>query len=195
MYLFIDTETGGFKAAEHSLLTLSAIVTDSAFNIVPVPTGSDNPDDIPGCLHLRIKGAEYSVTPQAMAINKIDLVKHAETAVYTDVARQQFVNFITAGLRMTKQRKFIPAGHNVQFDMRFIWHQLMGEEAWNLYCTHPQFDTAAIARYLNSAGKISGGCSLPVLRERFQIHTGAAHDAEVDNLATIELAKKFMELL
>lgn len=195
MYLFIDTETGGFKASEHSLLTLSAIVTDNKFNIVPVPTQSDNPDDIPGCLHLRIKANEYSVTPQAMAVNKIDLVKHAEIAVHTEAARQQLVNFIVDGLRMTNVRKLIPAGHNVQFDMRFIWHQLMGEGEWGTYCTYPVFDTAAIARYLNSAGKISGGCSLPVLRERFQIHTGAAHDAEVDNLATIELAKKFMEFL
>jgi DNA polymerase III epsilon subunit-like protein len=79
--------------------------------------------------------------------------------------------------------------------MRFIWHHMLAEEPWGMYCTYPEFDTAAIARYLNSAGKISGGCSLSVLRERFGIHTGGAHDAEVDNLATIELAKKFMEFL
>jgi len=195
MYLFIDTETGGFKPAEHSLLTLSAIITDKDFNIMPVPTQSTDPDSIPGCLHLRIKSEQYSVTPRAMEVNKIDLVKHAEIAVEPGDARQQFVNFITAGMRMTQVRKLVPAGHNVKFDMRFIWHHILAEEPWSMYCTAPEFDTAAIARYLNSAGKISGGCSLAVLRERFSIYTGTAHDAEVDNLATIELAKKFMEFL
>ena len=195
MYLFIDTETGGFKATEHSLLTLSAIVTDKHFNIMPVPTQTADPDAIPGCLYLRLKSDQYSVTPQAMAVNKIDLVKHAQIATEPNEARQQFVNFITAGIRATGVRKLIPAGHNVKFDMRFIWHHMLAEDPWGMYCTYPEFDTAAIARYLNSAGKISGGCSLSVLRERFGIHTGGAHDAEVDNLATIELAKKFMEFL
>jgi DNA polymerase III alpha subunit (gram-positive type) len=130
-----------------------------------------------------------------MEVNKIDLVKHAQIATELNEARQQFVNFVTAGIRATGVRKLIPAGHNVKFDMRFIWHHMLAEEPWGMYCTYPEFDTASIARYLNSAGKISGGCSLSVLRERFGIHTGDAHDAEVDNLATIELAKKFMEFL
>jgi DNA polymerase III epsilon subunit-like protein len=194
MYLFIDAETGGLDT-DHNLLTLSAIVTDKDFHIVPVSVPWQAPDDVPGCLYLQIKSDQYIVSPGALSVNKIDLVQHTENGISLAEAQQRFKYFVTAGLAATGKNRLIPAGHNVPFDVKFVWKFLMPENVWGGVCTHPSLDTAVIARFLNAAGRISGGCSLVTLRGRFGIETGSAHNAEVDNLATIELAKQFISMV
>jgi DNA polymerase III epsilon subunit-like protein len=194
MYLFIDAETGGLDT-EHNLLTLSAIVTDKDFHVVPVPVPWSEQDDVPGCLYLQIKSDQYVVSPGALSVNKIDLVRHTENGIDLEEAQQRFKYFLKAGLAATGKSRLVPAGHNVPFDLKFVWKFLMPENAWRDFCTHPALDTAVVARFFNAAGRISGGCSLVTLRERFGIETGSAHNAEVDNLATIELAKRFVAMV
>jgi DNA polymerase III epsilon subunit-like protein len=187
MYLFFDTETGGLTP-DHSLLTLSAIVTDDKFNIIPT-LGFD-----PG-VYVRVKYANYVVHPKAMEVNGIKLADNDANGFTVAETKEIFVSFIKEALATTGCRKLIPAGHNVPFDTRFVQAHLLPEKDWGLYFTHPAFDTCAIARLLTAANVISGGCGLPKLCTAFDIDPGTAHNAESDNLATIALAKKFTAIV
>jgi DNA polymerase III epsilon subunit-like protein len=188
MYLFMDTETGGLTP-QHSLLTVSCIVVDEQFNIVRLPT--DNPG-----LYLRIRHDEYALTAGALAVNKINLVEHNEKGVKIADAADMLLDFVSRARAVTNKKRLIPAGHNVGFDVQFIRANLLTDTQWNEYFTYPFLDTSAIARFLNSAGMYSGGYSLAALRSRFLPGmTGDLHNAETDNLVTIELAKTFAYMM
>lgn len=188
MYLFMDAETGGLTP-QHSLLTVSFIVVDEQFNVVRLPT--DNPG-----LYLRIRHDEYALTAGALAVNKINLVEHHDKGVKIADAATMLLDFVSRARAVTNKKRLIPAGHNVNFDVQFIRANLLTDTQWNEYFTYPFLDTASIARFLNSAGVYSGGYSLTALRSRFLPGmTGDLHNAEADNLVTIELAKTFAYMM
>lgn len=188
MYLFVDTETGGLTP-QHSLLTVSCIGVDENFNIIPVPATA------PG-LYLRIKHEEYALTAGALSVNKIDLSQHHAAGISLQDAQTALRYFLADVLRVSGKKRLVPAGHNVGFDVQFIRANLLTDSEWDSFFTYPAFDTAAVARFLNAAGQYSGGYSLTRLRDKFVPHmSGDLHNAEVDNLTTIELAKKFVSLL
>lgn len=182
MFVFIDTETGGLSP-DYSLLTVAAAVTDKDFNILDRLTFSLRPAD------------GYVVSPEAMQVNRIDLAKHADEAIYADSAKLKLVTLLTEGLNRTGLRRLVPAGHNVGFDLGFIYAQIMPESDFRRYCTYPALDTAAVARFLSNAGLIKNPCNLVSLREQFGIETAGAHNAEADVLATIQIAKLFTSFL
>lgn len=185
MYLFMDTETGGLTP-KHSLLTVSCIATDADFNIVPI--GSHSPG-----IHLRIRHDEYALTAGALSVNKIDIVEHNRTAYDLPLARQHLKDYIQRAAEATNKKRLIPAGHNVNFDVQFIRSCLLTAVEWDEFFTYPFLDTAAVARFFTACRMYSGGYSLTALRDRFIPHmkSQSMHNAENDNLVTIELAKHF----
>jgi oligoribonuclease (3'-5' exoribonuclease) len=191
MYLFVDTETGGLTP-EHSLLTVSCIIVDEHFNIIPVAAEDGRPG-----LYLDIKHDEYSLTSGALSVNKINLVEHDKHATAIPEARSMLRAFLNRGLQAMNKKRFVPAGHNVGFDVRFLQAYLLSPEEWDQYFTYPALDTAAVARFFNAAGIHAGGYSLGRLRDKFIPHAsgGDLHNAEIDNLTAIELAKKFVSLV
>lgn len=182
MFVFIDTETGGLTP-DYSLLTVAAAVTDKDFNVVSTLCFGLHPV------------TSYVTHPEAIRVNQIDLAKHAETAIYADTARAQLRSFLVDGAASTSVRRLIPAGHNVPFDLSFIWAHLIPESDWKAICGYPVYDTAVIARYLATANMIPNSCNLVALRKLFQIETGTAHNAANDVTATIEVAKHFDAIL
>jgi exonuclease I len=180
MFVFIDTETGGLTT-DYSLLTVAAAITDADFNVISKT-----------CFGL--KPPIYIVSPDAMRVNKINLADHAGVSMSLEKASEEFRHFLASGMEAAGQKKLIPAGHNVRFDLDFIWAQLMPEDEWRKYCTYPALDTAAVARFFSITNTIPGFCNLVALRQLFQIQTGDAHNAMNDVLATIELAKKFVSI-
>lgn len=190
MYLFIDTETGGLTP-QHSLLTLSCIGVDKDFDIIPrmVPAGDAK-------LYLKIKHDEYALTAGALAVNKINILEHNATGVALTEARKTLLAFLDEVVRLSGRARLVPAGHNVGFDIQFVRANLLTDAEWDKYFTYPAFDTAAIARFFTAAGRHDGGYSLQRLRDKFVPHmTHDLHDAEIDNLTTIELARKLVELV
>lgn len=190
MYLFMDAETGGLTP-KHSLLTVSCIAVDDKFNIVPI--GERNPG-----LYLRIRHDEYALTAGALAVNRINLVEHNETGVDLKTAHDALRDFLSRACAATNKKRLVPAGHNVSFDVQFIRANLLNDQEWNEFFTYPFLDTAAIARFFTAAGLYNGaGYSLGVLRRIFVPHANGQnmHNAEADNLVTIELAKKFMTFM
>lgn len=198
MYLFIDTETGGLSS-NYSLLTLSAIPVDKDFNVVSAEyrcPRSGKMCQTDSGLYLTLQSDTYVLSQGALAVNKINIVEHDKTAVPLEDAADTLEFFINNVLKTFGKKYLVPAGHNVAFDVQFIRHHLLDDPTWNKYFTYPALDTAAVARFLNAAGIIDGGYSLTALRSKFLPHmTGAdMHNAEVDNLVAIELAKKFVEM-
>lgn len=189
MYLFIDTETGGLTPKQ-SLLTVSCILADKDFNIVPVDFYS------PG-LYLQLKHEEYVLTAGALSVNKIDVAAHHSAATDLQDAQTILKRFIQRAIEVVGKKRLVPAGHNVAFDVQFIRAYLLDDVAWNQYFTYPAFDTAAVARFLNAANAYSGGYSLTALRDRFlpDARNLTMHNAEIDNLVAIELAKKFVSFV
>lgn len=189
MYLFMDTETGGLTP-KHSLLTASFIVADKDFNIILVPNYSHG-------LYLQIKHVEYVLTAGALSVNNIDIGEHHKSSIELSQARDEFVAFVAAACAATGKKRLVPAGHNVAFDVQFVREYLCPNSAfWDNSFTYPMFDTAVIARFMHAANKIDNAYSLATLRQKYLPHvSGDAHNAEIDNLTTIELTKKFLQMV
>jgi DNA polymerase III alpha subunit (gram-positive type) len=184
MYIFFDTETGGLNP-DYSLLTVSAIAVDPNFDIVHV-------QDLKPGLYLRIKHEVYNTSVQALAINKINLADHDAIGFSVSESSEALEAFLAEAKKKLGVRRFIPAGHNVPFDISFLQHYLLPEKRWRAHFSIPPFDTCAIAKLFNSAGKINVGCGLEKLAAHFNFDMGRAHNAENDNLAAIHVAKKFV---
>lgn len=180
MFVFIDTETGGLTP-DYSLLTVAAAVTDEQFNVLSKTC-------------FGVKPAVYVVSPDAMRVNKINLAEHAVTSMSQSRAATELEDFLRQGVAATGNKKLIPVGHNINFDLSFLWAHLIVEDTWRNYCTYPALDTASVARLYSVANIIPGFCNLVSLRQLFKIETGDAHNAMADVLATIELAKKFVAI-
>lgn len=180
-YLVLDTETGGLDPAKHSLLTVYMGLYDSNFKKIH-------------SIHLSIKSVDgtYRVTPEAMAINKINLSEHNAKALLFDLARQQVLQFIDIDHTLT------PVGHNVAFDIAFITQALNLQEEWKRKVSHRVIDTAGISQFLKLAGRIPSEVkgNLGSLVKHFAIPvTGELHDAEVDGNATLEVMKALLNLV
>jgi DNA polymerase III alpha subunit (gram-positive type) len=181
MYLFVDTETGGLDTS-FSLLTVAAAVTDKDFNVMSQ-------------ICFGVKPATYVVDPNAIRVNKINLAEHSSNSLSLEMAGTQFLEFLEENFVASNRRKLIPAGHNVKFDLDFIWSYLLPEQDWREFCTHPALDTAVLARFFAAADRIPPAFNLVALRQLFDIETGEAHSAQNDVMATIQVAKRFFALL
>lgn len=199
MYLFIDTETGGLTP-DRSLLTVSMIPVDKELQIIPIeyydPLQNTTSHTDAG-LYLALKHDTYVVDKQALAVNKLNVVEHDESAVPLPLAHDLVCSFIRQVLKTVGRKYLVPAGHNVAFDVAFLKSQLFTPAEWDEFFTYPFFDTAVTARFLNAAGVIgSTGYSLTALRSKFlEGPYGEAHDAEVDNVMSLMLAQKFASLI
>lgn len=180
MYLCIDTETGGLTT-DYSLLTLAAIVADEEFSPIRGGTAADT-------LTLEIRHPTYVVSPEALTVNRIDLIHHSARGLKLEQAQQKFADFVRQAKEMCG-KKLIPVGHNLQFDLGFVWAQLMQKSDWDQYCDYHFLDTMVAARFFKAAGVIQGGCRLDDLREFFHIDTGVAHTALADTKATLAVAR------
>jgi DNA polymerase III epsilon subunit-like protein len=181
MFVFIDTETGGLDPREFSLLTVAAAIVDNDFNVVTTTS-------------FGVKPPVYVVDPGAISVNKIDLVQHAKTSMSPEIACEELQLFLRTGMELADNDRLIPAGHNVAFDLDFIWTQLMPEDMWRQYCAYPALDTASLARFFVTTKMIPAFFSLTALRQLFSIETGDAHNAMNDVLATVEVAKRFVAI-
>lgn len=180
MYLFLDCETGGLTP-DYSLLTLAAIVADKDFNPIRGGNSADT-------LSIEIRHPTYVVSPEALTINKIDLVHHSACGLKLEQARERFEEFVRKGKEMCGD-KLIPVGHNLAFDLSFVWSQLMPNDDWRRYCHYHTMDTMVAARFFKAAGVIQGGCSLVDLCELFHVDSSGAHTALADTKATMAVAR------
>jgi len=171
---FVDTETGGLDSQVHSILSLG---------LVEWVDGRINFED-----EWRIKEDPMVVTPEALAVNQIDLRNPADwqspSSVVTDLMD------VIPGRTTHNAPMPILGGHNTPFDVGFVRRlfQLAGLAGAPYPFSHRYIDTLPVARFLRDAGviKVKGG-GLTALCEYFGIKNKERHGALGDARATAEL--------
>lgn len=142
-FLVVDTETGGTDPQKQSVLSVGLVVWEN------------------GCLgaQLEILVAENPIvtTPEAMAVNRIDLKSHKERALNPAAAVEGIDRFLAEnfGDVLEVGGKVVLAGHNIGFDVGFLkrLYRLAGE-TFEARFSHRSIDTASILRFLNLCGLI-----------------------------------------
>ena len=174
-YIALDTETGGVNPKTTTLLSIYLIALDENLAQVGEPFEAKLAD----------KSGVYRLTKGAMQVNKIDITNHE--GVHPDKVRVHLAEWLS---QHALGAKLTPIGHNIQFDLGYIFEQLMPQEEWEKYVSYRTIDISATANFLKFVGKIPAmqNTSLQGLSEYFKLSwTGDAHSAEVDTLMTVEI--------
>lgn len=180
-YVCIDTETGGLDPIENSLLTVA---------IVMIKEG-----EIKFKEEWAVKHDVYNVTSYALKVNKLNLVEHDNTAIgATAIANK--LKLKTREIFGDNKPSVI--GHNVGFDLGFIFSQLMNKKEWETFFSYRNIDTAGIARFLIDCGKInSTKADLGTLMEYFDVGSDSdkdRHTALYDAENTLKIYTEMVKL-
>lgn len=180
-YFCFDTEFGGLKK-EFSLLTLYGEILDEELNSI------DSID-----LKLKPENGMYIISPEALKINRINIIEHDKDAISLKEASESFRSFIS---RHAITEKLIPLGHNVSIDIKFAKHHLMQPEEWNKYFSFRKMDTHSIGLFLSISGFLPkfDSYSLKTMADFFNLPTENLHDAKHDVKTTVEIIKKMKNL-
>jgi DNA polymerase III epsilon subunit-like protein len=170
--IFTDTETGGLDPTSTDLLTVALIATEG--NVVL------------GTLELAVQASR--VTPEAMAVNKIDLDQHNAKAMPKGLAIAKITDFLC--LFPGDRNKAVLAGHNVSFDRGFLVELFRQEGAdFQTVVSHHMIDTVALAILMADAGhpKPDSFSLGPCLKAWGLTFEGEAHTAMADARASFGL--------
>lgn len=187
-YIAIDTETGGI-GPEADLLTAYFGIFDENFNLVSELTIKLRPDS---------KDDFFSVSAEALRINKIDLIKHFEEAQPKTEAGSRLRQFLQENTQWVegKIQRLIPIGHNVTFDIEKIADKLLSKKTLDSYIGYRKLDTGTLGQFFQAAGLIPNtvSASLGNLLKHYGLEfQGEAHTERADALACVDIIKKMLE--
>jgi len=177
-YLCVDTETTGLND-DAQVLTAFFIILDSNFNEIDK-------------LDLKIRYPVYNVQLKAFSINKINLSVHDRNSIDLLDAKNTLNTFLK---KHYNNKKYIPLGHNVKFDLDKLSKNF---DIYYYINNIFSLDTMQIAQFFKSSGKLldTQSLSLKNLTEYYNIKSeGELHNAEYDIKLTIKLFKHFQNLL
>jgi DNA polymerase-3 subunit epsilon len=137
--LVIDTETGGVDPSKFSILTFAGAVWEDE-RVVEV-------------IEFSVMEPRVRTEPEAMLVNRIDLIEHKKRSISPRAATQLLGGFLD---RNFQSETITLAGHNVSFDVGFLkrLYRLAGEEYPTRF-SHRFIDTASIVAFLDISGLIS----------------------------------------
>lgn len=174
--LWIDTETGGLDPFRHSLLTLA---------LVAKPCHGWEPD----VDEIAFRHPTYMVEAEAMAVNRIDLVRHHAQALEPAAAVARIEAFLDR--HVPQGEKAMLGGHNVGFDIAFLMPYLRqhGPHLVGRF-SHRQVDTMTLAATLRAGGLLpegKGGLTDLLQHYGLELTAEQRHTALGDALATARL--------
>lgn len=189
-YLAFDTETGGLNPNTSPILTAYFAVVGEDFGII---------EEI--FLKIRPEAPFEEISKEALGVNKIDIAKHLESP--DTLSRGQASEKLYDLIKKYQPRKYPglssklrPLGQNIEFDIDMIRTQLIPKEDWEKYVHYSKVDTKMIADFLKDAGWLPPEIGrLDSMVRHFDIPMLDTHDAKNDTLMTIEVYKKFTDLL
>lgn len=179
-YIAFDCETTGINE-NCNLLTVSFIVLDSDLNEIE-------------CLNISLKNNNgYHIYPEAMGVNKIDIIKHHRNSLDIVDARKKLLTFLN---KYKLQYSLIPIGHNIQFDIKFIKKSgLLTDTEYSKYISYNSIDTISIAQFLKLSGVLHEKQSISLVNlcsaAQIKRQENLEHSAEYDTRMTIKLLKFF----
>lgn len=178
---FFDTETGGLEPSHHALLQVAyiiekdgAVMIERAFDIKP----DDNSDVCLGALNVN----NFSIDRMMAGTDRV---------VVLETIRQDVKMAVGGGCAL------VPCGHNVRFDVDFIYALAKkGSETWWLnFSPQSQYInlkkplcTLAMCHYLDYVGKLNlSDYKLTSICKALGVDIINAHDALADVRATREV--------
>lgn len=189
LYVPLDTETGGLDPKTSDLLTIYISVVDENFQIL---------DELD--LKLKPDGDRLPVTEAgAMRVNGIDLQKHladSSTLTYSQ-AKEKIQEMLKKHLKKNgRYSNLVPLGHNIPFDLNFIWQHLMSKEEWEKFCHYRNIDTNPIIWLLKDSGWFPRDLgNLGSVVDFLSLPKRNAHTAKDDVLMTVDVYKKLLEIM
>lgn len=137
--LLFDCETGGTDPEVHSLLTVTMVKTVKKTWYDAEELNKHTEYVVTDLIDLKIKHENYCVQPEALAINKIDLVKHHmdPAAVTPEEAERIIRDFLVQYSNVNTSQMFqnalhwIPMGWNISFDIEFLEKQIFKKRIKN----------------------------------------------------------------
>lgn len=195
-FIVTDCEMGGIDL-DFSLLEVYFGAFDENFNF-------NSGNSVHHELTLKIKHDKYIVAADAMAVNKIDLVKHHAQAEYKTEAGKKLYNFLKGHVsqnwfeNMCVSTKPIVIGHGVNGDLAHIWKGLLNRETFEQFTSYRRVDTSVLHQTFQVAGivpmEVTG--SLESLAKYYEIPIeGTLHTAKADALLTLRVFQKQNEIL
>jgi DNA polymerase III alpha subunit (gram-positive type) len=183
-YFCVDIETGGLST-NTSLLSVYGIVVDE--NLKEIDS-----------IDLKLKPDDYvfMVDASALAVNKIDLVSHAKSAVTYSTANEKLSKFL--GQYAAKYGKMALIGQNfINFDLPFIEQYILPNISE--FFKREFFDTRTIGLFLRDIGVLpaSNVCSLADQLKFFfpELEFDGHHNAEWDARQTLKLYQAQQEVI
>lgn len=188
-YFAFDTETGGLNPATADLLTFFVGILDEELKLV---------DEL--YLKLKPDNGRFPIAEAgALRVNGIDIQKHLadpETIAYSE-AKTKIIALIKKYLKKNGRYSNIrPLGQNVPFDIGWTQTHLIPKDEWDSMIHYGIIDTKTICDFLKDAGwfpKELG--SLGSIVEYLQLPKRAAHNAREDTLMTVDVYKKYLEIM
>ncbi len=130
--LFLDAEMGGLNPEKHALLSVGLVVWKD--------------EKIEAKLEVLIKGGPSRVTPEALAVNRINLPMHNRRGLSKARAVQEITDFVNQHF---DRKPIIIAGHNVGVDVAFLKKLFASQKVdFSTYFSHRLIDTSSILQYI-----------------------------------------------
>ena len=146
-------------------------------------------DSFQTSLSVKPDNGEYVINPEALRINRIDLVKHDDVAITYSKAGGLTRDFIWKHSKNGKI-KLIPMGKNVPFDVEKFCDHVLNKKTWNQYVSYRCYDITPLIIYLKRVGKLPQDApeSLEGLAKFIEFDF-VPHTAKGDNYAGIAVIK------
>lgn len=181
-----DTETGGLNPKGNSLLTLGCLVGD---------LDSGEILEQFEVFHKMPSLTDYNVTPEALEVNQIDLDECFAKGKTKEEIQTLFMDlFYKYGCKLF-------AGHNLEFDIRFVAHQIFGmdAEALEQNTTYRKIDSHGLIRLYSGIDGMKSGASLKQTAKSLGIDMsdikGGYHAALYDSICCFRILHKFRKVL
>ena len=178
--LFVDTETGGLDPETSSLLSIGMVVWDDGSVVAQK--------------EILISHDNIVISPNALKVNKINLLEHIERAINSRDALKEMLDFCHQYLG---EPPWIAAGHNIYFDVTFLRHFFKeNHEKWHTYFSHRSLDTSSILRFLSLSGVLQSEIvSSDEAFNYFDIQIENRHTALGDVIGTAKLFNRLIDLV
>lgn len=184
-YLVLDVETGGLDPKQHSLIEVAYAVIVNRFITLR--------------RQLLINDGKV-ITDRALEVNGYERKKVQTEYMDASKAALIFVNDLTEYIDPFQvDEHFIPVGHNVGFDLRFIEAWLKDAQLHEFYwmCIDEKnaLDTLTLSRQARNRELIlTENAKLEEVARYFGVDRSGAHTAKVDVEVTIDVLARLLRL-
>lgn len=189
IYAALDSETGGLNPITSDILTLYIGMFDENFKILDELDLKLKPDN--GRLPITEAGA--------MKVNGIDLQKHLEdtaTITYSEAKTKISIMFKKFLKKKGRYSNILNLGHNLSFDLNYIYQHIMNKEEWEEFCHYRTVDTNPMVWLMKDSqwwpSDLSG---LGSVIDFLGLPKRNAHNAKEDVLMTVDLYRKILEIM